>query len=540
MVLELVKIYPNMRFQILFFLFLACVSNGQDLVSGGILKPEQAIMDIRHYRIVLDVDPATQSINGYTEIEFINLETTTKLLFDLVHLLTVEAVWLNNQPVTFVHRDDLIYINLDSPLPKGRSTIKIAYGGQPGIAPRPPWDGGFTWSKDINGNPWVAISCQGEGIKIYVPCKDHPSDEPNEGAELIITVPEGLIVAGPGLLKEVKTKRKKSTFHWETDYTINNYSMLFNVGKFEIVSREYITCEGNTVPMQFYVLEENVDKAEHHLDILERCMRLEEKYFGEYPWPKEKIAICETPHLGMEHQTMNAYGNEYKYQQVGGKDLDWLMLHELGHEWWGNKVTGVDFSDMWIQEGICVFGDVLYIEDHGGRDAYLKRMQQIARNTQNKWPIKMGDNLGSDTTYHSDIYGKGAFFMHTLRYVLGDEVFFPALKKLATLPEYTYDNFVSTDDVEAFFSKESGQNLKPFFDFYLRTTKRLDIQVKQVNETTYQMELLNYEGTLPIDIETDKGRERLMINRTGIEIKSTTSPIVDPDVYYLKRVIQEW
>jgi aminopeptidase N len=237
---------------------------------------------------------------------------------------------------------------------------------------------------------------------------------------------------------------------------------------------------------------------------------------------------------------MNAYGNEYKYQQIGGKDVDGLMLHELGHEWWGNKVTGIDFSDMWIQEGICVFGDAMYTREYGGEEAYLKRMQRTARATRNVLPIKMGDNLGSDTTYHSDIYGKGAFFMHTLRYVIGDEIFFPALKKLATHPDYTYDSLISTDDVETFFSKEAGQNLKPLFDFYLRTIQKLEVQVKQVNETVYQLELLNYDATLPMDIVTNQGPKRMMINKDGIEITSTTPPVIDPDVYYLKRVIQEW
>ncbi len=529
-----------MRFLLPVILILNLSLDAQNLISGGPLKPEQAIMDIRHYRIVLDVNPDAQSIDGYTEIDLITSESTSSLLFDLVNLLNVRKIWVNNQEQKFTHQNDFINIQLASPLAPGKANVKIEYGGKPGVAERPPWDGGFTWAKDSNGNHWVAISCQGEGIKIYVPCKDHPSDEPNEGAELIITVPEGLVVAGPGLLKEVKTKKKKSTYHWETNYTINNYSMLFNIGKFEVVSRDYTTCDGNTVPMQFYVLEENVEKAEHHLDILESNMRVEEKYFGEYPWVKEKIAICETPHLGMEHQTMNAYGNEYKYQQIGGMDVDGLMLHELGHEWWGNKVTGIDFSDMWIQEGICVFGDAMFTREHGGEEAYLKRMQRTARATRNILPVKMGDNLSSDTTYHSDIYGKGAFFMHTLRYVMGDDLFFPALKKLATHPDYTYDSLISTDDVEAFFSKEAGQNLKPLFDFYLRTIQKLEVQIKPVNETVYQLELLNYDATLPIDIVTDHGRKRMMINKDGIEVKSSTPPVVDPDVYYLKRVIQEW
>ena len=529
-----------MRLVALLFLLVLGNLNAQNLISGGVLKPEQAIMDIRHYRVVLEVNPDKKSIDGYAEIDLTTSKATNTLLFDLVSLLEVKKVSVNGDEQQFKHHDDLIHIQMNTKLHEGPAKVKVEYGGKPGVAARPPWDGGFTWSKDSNNNPWVAISCQGEGAKIYFPCKDHPSDEPNEGAELIITVPEGLVVAGPGLLKEVKTKKNKSTFHWETNYTINNYSILFNVGKFVVVSRDYKTCDGNIVPMQFYVLAENEDKAQHHLDILERNLRVEEKYFGEYPWVKEKIGICETPHLGMEHQTMNAYGNQYKYRKIGGKDFDGLMHHELGHEWWGNKVTGIDFSDIWIQEGICVFGDAMYVREYAGEEAYLKRMRQTALATRNKIPVKIGDHLGSDTTYHPDIYGKGAFFMHTLRYVIGDDIFFPALKKLATDPKYTYDNLVSTDDVERFFSREAGQNLKPLFDFYLRTINKLEIKIKRVNEETFQIELLNYPEALPLDIETDQGIQRHMVDKKGIEITSNTVPLIDPKVFYLKRVIQDW
>jgi aminopeptidase N len=511
----------------------------QDLISGGKLKPEQAIMDIRHYTINLEVMPETQSIEGFTEIKMITSEPTSTLLLDLVNLLKVDKIEVNGKEESFEHENDLIHINLNQTLPAGESFVNVSYGGKPGIATRPPWEGGFGWDQDSLGNPWISISCQGEGIKIFVPCKDHPSDEPNEGAEMIITVPKGLVVAGPGLLKNVETKKGKSTYHWETNYTINNYSMLFNIGKFVVVSRDYTTCDGNKVPMQFYVLEEHAHLAKHHLDILERNMRVEEKYFGEYPWVKEKIGICETAHLGMEHQTMNAYGNKFKYRKIGGKDFDGLMHHELGHEWWGNKVTGVDFSDMWIQEGICVFGDAMYTREYAGEEAYQKRMAQTARSARNQYPIKMGDNLGSDTTYHSDVYGKAAFFMHTVRYVIGDDIFFPTLKKLATNPDYTYDNLVSTDDVEQLFSSESDQNLKPLFDFCLRTVNKFEIQIKQVNDITYQIYFLNYKGSLPMDVQTHDGTKRLVISDESLEIYSNTLPIIDPKTFYIKKIIIE-
>lgn len=523
----------------LLFLFCSLVLSAQNLKSGGVLKPEQAIMDVRHYRIVLDVDPALQTIDGFTEITTITSQPTNTLLFDLVNLLKVRKVWVNKKEQTFSHENDLITIKLNKPLPAGSAIVKIEYGGKPGIAQRPPWSGGFTWAKDSAGNPWVAITCQGEGAKIYFPCKDHPSDEPNDGAELLITVPESLYVAGPGLLRKTSIRNGKSTYHWETNYTINNYSILFNIGKYKVATRTYKTINGNSVPMQAYLLEENFDQANSLLDIFERSAGVLEKYFGEYPWIKEKMAVCETPHLGMEHQTLNAYGNKFRFVKSGGKDFDWLLHHEFGHEWWGNKVTGIDWADMWVQEGICSFGDALYTREYDGEEAYLKRMQQTARNTQNKLPIVMGENLDTDTVYHGDIYGKGAFFMHTLRYVIGDEVFFPTLKKLATDPKYTYDNLVNTNDVEKLFSEASKQNLKPLFDFYLRTVKKLEVSVRDLGNSTYQIRLLNYEGDLPLDIQTEDGLKRTIVSQNGVKVTSSTWPQIDPKVYYLKKVILE-
>ncbi|MFZ1784793.1 MAG: M1 family metallopeptidase [Ferruginibacter sp.] len=515
-------------------------ASAQDLKSGGKLKPEQAIMDIRHYTLVLDVDPDQQSIKGYTEIALILSQRTRTLLFDFWHGLTIDQVWVNGQTAAYTHsNDDLILITPANELAAEKVMVKIAYGGKPAVAVRPPWTGGFQWAKDSNGNPWIAITDQGEGGKIFFPCKDHPSDEPNEGADLIITVPKGLVVAGPGLLQKVTTKKNKSTYHWKTNYTISNYCILFNIGKYKVVKRIYTTVNGNKVPMEYYVLEENIDKAEKLLDLFEQSARIQEKYFGEYPWVKERIAASETPHLGMEHQTNIAYGNKYKYDKLGGKDFDWLLHHEFGHEWWANKVTNRDWAHMWIQEGICVFGDAMATRELAGEDAYLKRMQQIAINTQNKFPVVQGDEVDSDSAYISDIYGKGAFFMHTLRYILGDELFFPTLKKLATSPQYTYDNTVVTADVEQLFSTAYGKSLKPLFHLFLYTTDKLEIQVKQTGENKYTVKLLNLDMPVPLDVVTHAGTQRLMVDQKGIVITSKTNIQIDPTVFYLKKLIIE-
>jgi aminopeptidase N len=356
---------------------------------------------------------------------------------------------------------------------------------------------------------------------------------------MLITVPKGLVVAGPGLLQSVKTKKDKSTYHWKTNYTISNYCILFNAGNYKVAKRVYTTVDGNKVPMEYYVLGENYDKAEKLLDLFEQSARVLEKYFGEYPWVKERMALCETPHLGMEHQTNVAYGNKYKFEKVGDKDFDWLLHHEFGHEWWANKVTNKDWAHMWIQEGICSFGDALFTKDMAGEEAYLLRMRNTASTLTGKIPVVRGEQVDTDSAYKGPIYSKGAFFMHSLSYLLSENVFFPILKKLATDPKYTYDNFVTTDDVEQLFSKESGKNLKPFFDFYLRTIDKLDFKIEYRAGDKYKITLSNLNMEIPVDVTTDKGTTRMTLPTQGIIIDSKTPPIIDAKGYYLKRVTYE-
>ena len=530
-----------MRISIFLFLLITSIyTNSQNLKSGGVLKPEQANMDIRHYTIALDVIPNEQSINGYTEIDLNLLQPTNILLFDFWHGLRISQLWVNGKTQSYTHTDDdYIKIQLSQQMPAGKVKVKVAYGGKPAIAIRPPWTGGFQWEKDARGNPWISITCQGEGGKIYFPCKDHPSDEPNEGADMIITVPKGLVATGPGVLLKTTTEKDKTTYHWKTNYTISNYCILFNIGKYKMAKRTYTTVNDNKVPIEYYVLEENFNKAEHFLDLYEQSARIQEKYFGEYPWVKEAIRATETPHLGMEHQTNIAYGNKYRYEKLGGKDFDWLLHHEFGHEWWANKVTNRDWAHMWIQEGICVFGDAMATRELAGEDAYLEKMKQTAKQTANKLPVVRGEQVDSDSAYQGDIYGKGAFFMHTLRYVMGDDKFFPTLKKLATDPQYTYDNTVVTADVEKLFSGAYGKSLDPLFHLFLYTTDKLEVHVRKTNNNEYLVKLANLDMQIPIDVQTDAGIQHIMTDKKGTTVTSKSPVIIDPKVFYLKNVIIE-
>ncbi len=349
-------------FMLAFLCSLASLGQTRDISkmsSGGKLNPLQAIMDIRHYTIDLNVDMDQQSIKGNVEVRLNLSKQADTLLLDLLDAMLVTKIKVNNAAVKFNHQNDKIYITHDGGFKQGQQLIYVEYGGIPPVAVKPPWGGGFTWTKDSNGNPWVAINCQFEGGKLYFPCKDHPGDEPNEGVDLNITVPAALTVAGPGLLQKVITKKSRKTFYWKTNYTISNYCVLFNIGKYKVVSDTYTTINGNKVPVDFYVLEVDTAHAKKLIEVKIRDTKILEKYFGEYPWAKEKIGIAEVPNSGMEHQTMITFQNKFVYKTIGQQVYSDNLFHEYAHEWWANKVTNKDWAHMWIQEGIATYAEAL-------------------------------------------------------------------------------------------------------------------------------------------------------------------------------------
>jgi aminopeptidase N len=507
------------------------------LTSGGKLLPLQAIIDIRHYTIALDIDIKNQSINGFVEVTLNLSKRTDTILLNLVHLYTVTKISVNKKTVLFDQHDDKLFITNAAGFKTGNHKINIEYNGIPPVAVKPPWDGGFTWTKDANGNDWVAINIQGEGGHMYFPCKDHPSDEPNEGVDMKITVPSNLVVAGPGLLMNVTAKKNKSTYYWKTNYTISNYCVVFNIGKYKVVKDVYTTIKGTRVPIEYYVLEVDTMHAKKVIETKIRDTRILEKYFGEYPWTKEKIGIAEVPNSGMEHQTMITFDNKFIYTKVGGREYSANLFHEYAHEWWANKVTNKDWAHMWIQEGIATYAEALAMLELGGEAAYNEIIAGHRRGVRNRKAMVLGDEITEEEVYSGgDIYGKGSFFMHSLRYFIGDEVFFPALKKLATDPAYTYDNFVTTDDVEKLFSNASGKDLKPFFDFYLRTTNVIEVSVKEIGFQKYQIKIANFFMPLPFEITTNEKTDKLVIPVEGIVVNSVSPPQVDPRGFYLKKI----
>ncbi|MEX1123370.1 MAG: M1 family aminopeptidase, partial [Balneolales bacterium] len=336
------------------------VSAQNDILdSGGELLPELAAYNVSYYDLNLLIEPADSSIHGSVIIHADIVHPLNQFVLDLDSVFTVNRVTFfdkshNMLPLDYAFENGRIWASFpETRQPGDKVIIKVDYEGKPRVAPNPPWEGGFTWSETADGQPWIGVSCQLNGADIWWPVKDHPSDRA-DSVSLNVTVPDPLIAAGPGKLRNVDNHDNGySTYKWFVSTPINNYALSVNIAPYEVIEREYTSITGESFPMYFWVLPENYAKAEQLFEQIEEQMAFYEEYLGPYPFRADKYGVVETPYLGMEHQTIIAYGagfqNDVVYNTNSG--FDDLHHHELGHEWWGNMVTAYDWRDFWIHEG---------------------------------------------------------------------------------------------------------------------------------------------------------------------------------------------
>jgi len=414
------------------------------------------------------------------------------------------------------------------------------------VAPHPPWEGGFTWAKTKSNKPWIATSCQGEGADLWWPCKDHPSDKP-DSMDLYITVPSGLYCASNGRLIGQKKHGNSRTFHWHVSTPISNYCVALNIAPYKIIKKTYKSVAGDSFPVFFFALPENGAKAKrafpHFLDHL----RFMEETCGPYPFRADKYAVVETPHLGMEHQTIIAYGNHYR---LGKDGYDWLHHHEMSHEWWGNLVTCRDWKDMWIHEGIGTYMQALYLERLHGKQAYLQAMASKRRHANMKAvaPRKIQDSaqIYFEGGGGNDIYNKGAWIMHTMRWLLGDKKFFVALRRMAypdpALEETTDGSavhFVDTEDIRAIAEKYYGKDLGWFFEVYLRQPKDPELVSRRAGGKLELEWKVPIDVTFPMPVPVKIGKKTVRVEMPdghgAIAVPEGATVAIDPDNWVLKQ-----
>jgi len=515
---------------VLIFIFSISSSFGQNWDWGGPIDPLQTKFKVLHYQLELEVIPETKSIRGKNIVTFEAVEKLDTLRLNLIDEYEVGKVLMNGQDVAFSHQDDLLDI---IPIDCTCNSVEVFYGGKTPIALNPPWTGGFTWELDQLDNYWMGLSSQGEGAKIFMPALDHPSSEAQDGVDLFLTVDKPYFAAANGRLIGKKETEDQITYHWSSEYPINNYGINFTVGVFHEAKVDYNSISGEVIPMHVYVLQEDQEKADALLTVLKNSTETQEKYFGAFPFPKDKIAVVETPYLGMEHQTINAYGNNFQFVSMGEVQYDWLLHHELGHEWFGNKMSVGDWADMWIHEGFTAYGDWLFYDEHGGEEAYFNQAASVLRTIPHEKPVVSPPNSTEEEAYHGEIYTKGAAVVHGLRGILGDDVFFPMLKAFISDDRFTYQNQVTTEDFIEFVHSYTDQDLSAFLNFYLRTTDLPELKVSKKGKSGFMVSLKGIDFTIPVEIETSNGLERVILGSKPVLVSSFSEIKVDPRGWFM-------
>lgn len=521
--------------------------------SGGALAADQACFDVTHYDLALKVDPAAQRIDGTLTMTAVALASSPRVALDLDPALAVLAVTSGERELAWAHEGGRIVVE-DAALcarPGESFELSVAYGGVPREAPRPPWEGGFTWATTASGAPWIATTCQGEGADLWWPCKDHPSDKP-DSMDLHVTVPAGLVCATNGRQLASTTADGWTTSDWHVSTPIANYTVALNIAPYVVLETELKSVAGDTFPVKFWVLPEDEERGRAFLPEILEHLEFFESICGPYPFRADKYGVAHTPHLGMEHQTIIAYGNGFKRDATA--DYDWLHHHELSHEWWANLVTARDWKDFWIHESIGTYTQALYLERKFGREAALAKLRADSKRILDRGPIAPREPRTTDEMYFAqegstapgiDIYMKGARVLHTLRWLVGDEVFFRTLRRWAypdPALEATLDGsaarLVDTEELIAIAEREAGMELDWFFEVYLRRAARPRLDVQREGDDLVLRWVAPDGLPFPMPVPVNDGRETFRLDMPGgpVRLKAASfALVIDPDDWLLRQ-----
>ncbi len=442
----------------------------------GMLTPLRTCYDINYYHLDVKIDIENKSVSGSNEFAFTATQDFTKLQFDLFENLKVEKVVYKGSEVPFTREFGAVFVTFPKAIKKGaKDRFTVFYGGTPKVARNPPWDGGFIFRKDKGGNPFVSVACQGLGASVWWPTKDHQSDEV-DSMLISISVPNDLNEVSNGRLRSIVSLPDGYRKHnWFVNNPINNYNVTFYIGKYAHWTDSY-KGESGPLTIDYWSLKEDSAVARPHWDAdVKPMLAAFEHWFGPYPWYKDGFKLVQAPHLGMEHQSAVAYGNQFKKGYLGsdmsgtgyGLKWDYITVHESGHEWFANNVTTKDIADMWVHEGFTNYSEVLFTEYTQGKKAGEAYLIGLRRGIGNRGPIIGPYNVNKEGD--GDMYPKGANLIHTIRQLVDNDEKFR--KILRGINKTFYHTTTTSAAVEEYIAKQSGLKLNKVFDQYLRNAK---------------------------------------------------------------------
>ena len=499
--------------------------------------------DVKKYDIVLEPNFEAKSIKGSNKISLTIEKDVLNPVFqiDLQSPMKADKITASFPIVDKKVDGDFIFISAKKKFKKGEKyTIDIDYSGNPTIAKHAPWDGGWMFTKDKNGNPWMTAADEGIGASIWLPVKDIWSDEPDNGISFKIITPKDLVGVGNGKLIKEENLGDKKSWLWEVKSPINDYSIIPSIGKY-VNFKDTFDGEKGKLDLDYWVLDYNLDKAKKQFEQVKPMMKAFEHWLGPYPFYEDSYKLVESPHLGMEHQSNVAYGNKYQNGYLGrdlsgtgiGLKWDYIIIHETGHEWFANNITAKDQADMWIHESFTTYSETLFVDYVFGKTDGDKYLQGLRGNIQNDKPI-IG-TYGIRNEGSGDMYPKGANMIHTIRQVINNDEKFRQI--LRGLNKDFYHQTVTASQIQNYFSEKSGIDLKSIFDQYLTTIKIPTLEYKQNgNQLTYKW--TNVVPNLKLPIRLADGQELKPTEEwQTATLKSSDEWKVDPNYYIFTKKI---
>ena len=515
----------------------------------GSLNPRRTWWNVLRYDISVQPDISKRTITGQNRITFSLVSSATDMQIDLQQPMQIDSIhWNNGENILlpFTRSGNTVLIQWPK-LPKKlkETSITLYFSGKPRIAIRPPWDGGWIWTRDEKGNPWVSVACQGLGASVWYPCKDHQSDEPDQGATLTMVVPESLTgVANGRLIEEKSIGGGLKSFTWEVKNPINNYNLIPYIGKYSSFS-DTLMGEKGQLDLSYWVLENHVEAAKKQFTQSKSMLRAFEYWLGPYPFYEDSYKLVESPHLGMEHQSAIAYGNKFLNGYLGmdlsrsgwGMKWDYIIIHESGHEWFANNITSNDIADMWIHEGFTTYTETLYTDYYFGKEAGNQYNYGLREGIENQSPI-VGP-YGVNKEGSGDMYPKTANMIHSIRHAMNNDSLFR--QYLREMNRSFYHSQVDYSDVEKLTSRFTGWSVSSIFRQYLTTIQipRLAYALSADGKTLlYRWENCLSDFDLPIWINTADGQVQLFPNgsqwkkwNTSVEINTNTIRAIEK-MYY--------
>ena len=439
--------------------------------------------DVKKYNVCVDADCGEKFICGLVDIQFdlVKENHSNVMQIDLQEPMQISEAKLNGKKVEFTREGNVYFIKTPK-VYKKKNTLSLSYKGYPRVAVTPPWDGGWIFTKDEKNRDWMSVAVQGLGASAWFPNKDYLGDEPDNGMELEIFAPKGMIGVGNGRLKRKFTRNGKDVYVWKVVHPINNYNIIPSIGHY-VNFKDIFEGEKGKLDLDYYVLDYNLEKAKAQFEQTKMMLKSFEHWFGPYPFYEDSFKIIEAPHLGMEHQSGIAYGNKFKNGYLGrdlsnsgwGLKWDFILVHEAGHEWFGNNISNKDVADMWIHEAFTSYSETLFTETYFGKQAADEYVRGTRTAIQNDRP--MIGVYGVNKEGSGDMYYKGANMIHTLRTWMNDDEKFRQL--LRGMNKEFYHQTVTTEQIEQYIAQFSGLDLTAFFNQYLRTTQVPILELKQ-------------------------------------------------------------